>query len=72
MFAYVCACVSGCSLVNKSCFSACAHANAEVGGGSEGQVFVVARYERDVFHVYIMNINYCHLWKVLALVDHLC
>ena len=36
VFAYVCACVCVCSLASKSCFSACAHANAEVGGGSEG------------------------------------
>ena len=45
---------------------------AEGGKGKPARFFVAAWYKRDVFHVYIMTINYCHLWKVLALVDHLC
>ena len=36
------------------------------------QVFVVAWYARNVFHLYIMTINECHIWKVLAVVDQLC
>ena len=71
MFVYVLACVCGLQVV----FSACAHSNAEVSGRREGltcQVFVAAWYERDVFHMYIMTINYSHIWKVLALVYHLC
>ena len=40
--------------------------------GQTCQVFVAALYARNVFHLYIMTINYCQIWKVLALVDQLC
>ena len=68
----VLSCVCACSIASQPYFYAYAHASAKVGVGREGKIrlsspskgFVAAWYARNVFHVYIMTISLCHLWKV--------
>ena len=75
--AYVCVRVCVCLSVSACvwvCLRMCACVYVRSDGskntsGQTCQIFVAARYARKVFHVYIMIINYCHIWKVLALVD---
>ena len=66
--AWVCMYVSVCVYV-RVCGYACVCVRVSTCGGREG---IIRLYSWNVFHVYIMTINYCQIWKVLALVDQLC
>ena len=61
-----CMCVRACVWV---CVRMCACVNLRRKGrnntsGQTCQVFVAAWYSWNVFHVYIMTINYCQIWRV--------
>ena len=72
MYVSVCVCVRvcGCAYI-----CVCVNLWREGRNNTSGQTchfFVAAWYAWNVFHVYIMTINYCQIWKVLALDDQLC
>ena len=69
-----CMCVRACVLVCVRMY-ACVYVQSEGMNYTFGQtchIFVAAWYARNVFHVYIITINYCQIWKVLVPVDQLC
>ena len=75
----ICACVCVCVRTVRElvlvCACPCGSGQRDGRKNTSGKickVFVEEFYARNVFHVYVMTINYCHLLKVLALVDHLC
>ena len=68
----VCMCVRVCVWVYlRMCACVRAEGEKEKTSRQTFHVLVAARYAPNVFHVNIMTIIICHIWKGLALVDQL-